>query len=1245
MRAHLSIAVLIGVASVAMGDGAPALLSIDAATRADAASPVRVRGIATYVDVDRTVMCIQDGASGLFARIPAETTGLRPGQQVELVGKIATRHFMEATEARAIGDGPVPASIPVLPGDFAAAKFVNRRVTLAGVVRSASPDGNYADLRLMFGRNRIRLSVCDLPIGPVHWDRFVDAEVQVTGICAPAPDDRSRPDTNRLLVQSLNDISIVRKAPENVADMPICEIRDLPEWSPHRVRVAGEVAGEASRGMITIQAGDRQCRLTLPAGVFPRAGERVEVVGFPGRRDGEAFLDDCQVRVFCRRRDFDPHAANPNEPVPIIQSVTELRRLRAEEVRRGHPVRLQSVVTFHDPATRTLFVHDGAEGMLVHTPAQTPPLSAGTVVLVDGHSDADDFAPSTRASQVTPLRDGRLPDARRYGYHELVGGREHCQWIEFEAVVRGASRGENGVAYLMLRFGPTTTPAQVAGTEPESLRRLFGTTVRVRAVCGSKVNTRRQWDGVVLYIPSAEVIEVRRPAPPDLSVLAPRTVESLSQFDPDLGPGEPVKLMGRIISRRGPAIALQDSTGGIAVELQPGQPGGTGDRVEVLGFLYRRGNMWALEDGQSRLVNGMAEAPGPLDVSAAEVAAGGYSSTLIRVQGTLLEQFPAGETDHVFLLQSTDETGGQRVIFPAVLPRDQLTQELIDLQPGTRLRLSGACGMPYDRSMIASFRLFLRNANDIEVVEHPAWWTPRKALAAAFGIAAIAIVAMTWVVTLRRQVRAQTEQIRRRLEAEARLEERYRELFEGANDAVFTLDSHAVVTTMNAAGRKLTGLKDRDSFLAAVAPESLAAARELLACQAPITREINLNGPNGNVLLEVNARPVGQAGSSSGVQAIARDLTQRRRLEEELRQAQKMEAIGRLAGGVAHDFNNLLTVINGNAEVLRARLSAEETMFADEIARAGEHAAALTGQLLSFSRKGVVAPRILCPCATIANLRGLLARLVGEHVELTTELNESAGRVRIDPAQLEQVLVNLAVNARDAMPKGGRLTIRARPHASRVRIEVIDTGAGMDAATRAQIFEPFFTTKPAGEGTGLGLATVKSIVEQAGGTIAVHSEPGRGSTFAIEFPRCGDAVSSPSPIPPSPGSGNREVILLVEDEPAVQLLERRVLETGKYEVLVASNGAEALNLLDKHQGRIDLLVTDVVMPGMSGRELAEAVSRRRPGLPALFLSGYTPDEVLRQGVRAEEAHFLQKPFTPSSLLGKVREVLARPSAF
>jgi len=1241
MRPFTALTVLAALAALARAEAPPRATTIAAIARnGPAADPVRVQGTVTYFDPTRRCLCLQEGDNGLVVRIPLDTRPLHPGQRAEVRGRALAPNYLDATEARGVGEDVLPDPPAVTGEQFAAGAAAGRRVALTGVVRAAGLESDRAILYLMAGRTPVRVFVRDAADRTVALERLVDAEVRATGVCGAVVAEVGRSDGMKLLVQSLDAVAVVRPAPQRPFEVPVTAVSRIPEWAAHRMRVTGEAAGPVVNGVLTLRADGAVVGVAAGPDAEARAGDRFEAVGFPGVRDGRPFLDDALVRGFAPRRGVRSTDAGPDDLLPVVRTVSELRRMPTAEVNRGYPVRMTATVLYHDPDD-VLFVHDGTEGIFVSPPKDLPALPPGKVVYLEGYSEPG-FAPIIRAAFVRPVREGRLPEPRRCGYDELVGGGADSQWVEIEATVRGTGKNADGDTVLMLRFGPATVPACVAGVEPERLTHLFGSTVRIRAVCGSQSNDRDLWTGLLFYIPAPDSIRVVRPAPADLTDLPTRTVESLSSFDPARGPGEPVRLAGVVIARRGETAVLQDSSGGITADLQPGQPGAVGDRVEVRGFLVRRGNAWAVEDGLIRPA-GPAESPAPRDVTAAEVAAGGYGTTLIRLEAVLVDQFPAGDSDQVFLLRSVEPDGTAHVFYPALLPRDQVTPELAELRPGTRLRVTGACTVPNVRLMVSSFRIIPRSAADIEVLDTPSWWTPRKALLVAGGVATLAVLALAWVVTLRRRVHWQTEQIRRRLEREAQLEARYRDLFESANDAIFALDAVGTVKAMNRAGRDLTGLAEGASFLAAVAPASVAGAKDLLDSKRPATREIVLSGPTGPISLEISARPTLDGSSSSGVQAIARDLTDRRRLEAELRQAQKMEAIGRLAGGIAHDFNNLLTVINGNGEVLRAKLPESDAGLADEIVRAGEQAATLTRQLLAFSRKGVVAPRVLCPNDIIDGVRRMLARLVGERVQVVTDLDEAAGCVRIDPGQLEQALLNLAVNARDAMPQGGTLTIRTRSLPAHLRMEVADTGVGMDAATRARIFEPFFTTKPAGEGTGLGLATVKGIVEQAGGTVTVASEPGQGTSFVIELPLTPDSrpFDSPATVPPPPA--NREVILLVEDEPAVQLLERRVLEMGRYEVVVASSGEDALHLLDGLGGRIDLLVTDVVMPGMSGRELAEVAGGRRPGLRTLFLSGYTPDEVLRQGVRAEEAHFLQKPFTPSSLLGKVREILSRPA--
>jgi PAS domain S-box-containing protein len=387
---------------------------------------------------------------------------------------------------------------------------------------------------------------------------------------------------------------------------------------------------------------------------------------------------------------------------------------------------------------------------------------------------------------------------------------------------------------------------------------------------------------------------------------------------------------------------------------------------------------------------------------------------------------------------------------------------------------------------------------------------------------------------------------------------------------------------------------------------------------------------------------------------LTRDVTRQRRLEEELRQAQRIEAVGRLAGGVAHDFNNLLTAILGYTQLVLREMGPDDANRADveEIKRAGDRAAALTQQLLAFSRRQVLQPRVIDVNALVADMEKMLRRLIGEDIDLVADLGHEVGRVRADAGQLEQVILNLALNARDAMPRGGRLTIETADvelaeHAVAgvpiapgryVQLRVSDTGVGMDAATRARVFEPFFTTKATGRGTGLGLATVYGIVKQSDGYIVADSEPDRGTTFAVYLPRIGD-LPAPAPQRPLPEARGTETVLLVEDEDAVRSLARRTLETMGYRVLEASGGPEALALTRRHAGPIDLLLTDVVMPEMSGSALAEQLVAARPGLPVLFMTGYTDDAVLRHGVSEAGVALLQKPFEPQGLALKVRAVL------
>jgi two-component system, cell cycle sensor histidine kinase and response regulator CckA len=490
-------------------------------------------------------------------------------------------------------------------------------------------------------------------------------------------------------------------------------------------------------------------------------------------------------------------------------------------------------------------------------------------------------------------------------------------------------------------------------------------------------------------------------------------------------------------------------------------------------------------------------------------------------------------------------------------------------------------------------------------------------------------------------------------------------IVESSEDAIIGCSLAGHITIWNRGAERLFGYS-ADEVIGEVTstnsplqwPEELKALKRVREGEyVPPFETVRRRKHGTEIHVSVSISPIrGRDGRIVGASLICRDVSERKRLERQIVQSQKMDAVGRLAGGVAHDFNNLLTIIDGNSELLLNRLLPSDPMRQrlSEIRRAGERAGALTRQLLAFSRQQVLEPKVLDLNSVVSDTEKMLRRLIGEDIILTSVPNPTAGRVKVDPGQLEQILMNLAVNARDAMPQGGSITIEtysvtldehyvqshpdARPGVYAM-LAVSDTGSGMDDATKARIFEPFFTTKGPGKGTGLGLAMVYGIVKQSGGSIDVYSELGRGTTFKIYFPQVQEPVSlgkSFRGVRMMPHGS--ETVLLVEDEDAVRSLACHVLRSCGYTVLEADNGERAVQLVEEHRGPIDLVLSDVVMPYLGGRQLVERLTALEPALKALFTSGYTDDAVVRHGVLATGYAFLQKPFTPTALAQKVREV-------
>ena len=512
--------------------------------------------------------------------------------------------------------------------------------------------------------------------------------------------------------------------------------------------------------------------------------------------------------------------------------------------------------------------------------------------------------------------------------------------------------------------------------------------------------------------------------------------------------------------------------------------------------------------------------------------------------------------------------------------------------------------------------------------------------------------------------RARTEHARAE-DARRHSEEQYRTLVEGVRDVIFALTPDGAIAALNPAFEAITGWT-RDEWLGKpfeglVHPADVHEALELfgrvLRGEPRPASQFRVRTRQGDArVVEFSASAQLRDGRLVGILGIGRDATERVLLEQQLRQAQKMEAVGRLAGGIAHDFNNILTAITGYVDLLLEDLPPGDPRRNDaqEVRKAADRAAGLTRQLLAFSRQQVLQPRVVGLNGLVTDIEKMLRRLLGEDIDLATRLDPTLGAVKADPGQLEQVIMNLAVNARDAMPQGGKLTIEtanaeldesyAREHfpatpGRYVLLAVSDTGVGMTPDVQAHLFEPFFTTKERGKGTGLGLATVYGIVKQSGGFIWVYTEPGRGSSFKVYLPRVDESVQ---PREATAGAGAKrgtETVLLAEDEAPVRAVARHVLERHGYNVLEAPSAEAALDLARRYSGDIHVLLTDVVMPGLSGPDLARQLVVLRPAVRVIYMSGYTDDAITRHGVLEPGLAYVQKPFTPEAIARKVREVL------
>jgi PAS domain S-box-containing protein len=1047
-----------------------------------------------------------------------------------------------------------------------------------------------------------------------------------------------------------------------------------------KVCVRGVVRSQQPGQAVTIWDDTGQIRI-LTKQFYPlRLGDTIEAIGYPTFQGMDRVLANGLVRLTTNAPAASLDLTGNSGRLHLADQV---RSLDEEGLAGQLPVSIEGVVTWADPRGKSFFVSDSSGGILVMRPqfADGGRIRSGMLVKVDGVAAPGQFAPVITNAVVHQTGIMNLPEAPLISIEQaLTGAKDGC-WVQLRGYVREVEVGSNSI---QLQIGAPEGEFTARVPKVDSLQTLHGAVVLVRGVCVVIANSRRQLTGIELWSPQEADVQIEQYAPENAFALPKRSIASLRRFDLFNTLNERVHTFGTVtLQVPGRYLYLQDGDYSVLVMSDQTGPLHPGDRVEVVGFSgHENGNFLLREAVYRRAAAGPD--PLPLSLPASHYVNEDADGMLVHLTGKLLDEIQKSGEMHLTLQ-------AQGLIFEARLAdAEVLTGQQLDL--GSQLALTGVYRIQRDEyGKPRSFLLNLRDKGDVRLLQSPPWWTLSRLLWVLVGTLAVLLVALKWALGTRRKnnqlVRAQMELMAAHDQLEDRVRERTRNLQE-ANEAlrhseerfvkafqaspvplllqsvteqrcVDVNDSFLQLTGYNRAeivGQTSAGLKLFSN------PDTGREILDTLSARRPVRNlQTELKTRDGKTLtVLISAESFELEGQPHFLMSL-QDITERLNVENQLRQAQKMEVVGQIAAGVAHDFNNILTVIQGHAGVQLGMGELDESLAESlrEISSAATRAASLTRQLLAFSRKQMLQRRPLDVPEALNNLSKMLQRIIGEQISLRIHCAGNLPPVFADAVNFEQIIINLAVNARDAMPRGGPLTITAEPvvidakHRERepdavpgtfVRLSVADEGSGMDETVRSKIFEPFFTTKDVGKGTGMGLATVYGIVKQHQGWIEVESSPGTGSVFKVFLP-VADQTAQKAPEPnagfiPTAEDQSR-TIFLVEDEASLREMASKILKRLGYRVVTAENGPDALALWPQHRGKIDLLLTDMVMPGgMTGRELADQLLREAPKLPVIYSTGYSMDLFDSDTHFVIGARCLLKPYDASTLATAINEAFA-----
>lgn len=1234
--------------------------------------PVRLQGFVTYYDPDLRLLYIQDESSGIHVELAQHDISLAPGQLVEISGisapggllPIVTKAHLKLLNRKGF---PPTRQVPVSRLNIW--RDDSHWLQIEGIVHNAYQEGEYSILEVYEGTNKVQIRIRQL--SQTTAGNMIDAKIQAQGVLAVTTDSAHKPIGFVLRVTSEKEISVLTPPASTPNNLPVTSIQGLHKsWKSnppqHRIRIQGTVMPGDKTGTLLVRdsTGTIEVQVLFTRPIAP--GDEVDLIGFA---DLGSKLPRIINAIYIRIKALAIQSKE-EQGLPALTRIGQIHQLSAQEATRGYPVRVRGVITYHNPQLSMTFLQDNNDAIYLQSLDPQLALEEGKLYEVQGFTAPGDFAPIIIKPAFHLIGPATLPLALDLTLDQLSTGLYDCLRVRVKGIVRSVRQVENRWRLELYDQGKgiqVWIPNQASSAYIHSLQ---DARITAEGICSIQISDRGNINGFRVNVPSIGGILLDEPARSDPFSAPLRPIRDVFRYSNRKEAGHRVRIQGVLLHQQpGRALYIKDDTGNISVPVNHLLPVNPSDLLTVSGYPAPGEFAPIMEHALvKRLRSGSSAQPKILADSHA--LNNNYHGELVAIHAKLVDQWRSSEGQS-FLLQ---DLNSPNTAFEALLEYSSYQSPLPPIRNGSELDLTGIYLLQAKAAQKYGFLLLLRTPEDIRVLKSAPWWTLKHTYW-AFGILALLIAsALTWIAMLRRRVSRQTEIIRRRVEAEAALEKKYRELFERSNDIVFACDLSGKLKSINPAGTRILRYDSQELLQMnpehLVDPASLAKIREwigqkLKGIESP-NLECDLLARDGvRIPVEINAEIIYADGMPAGAQGIARDITDRRqaeealrRSEEKLRQGQKLEAIGKLAGGIAHDFNNILSAILGYAELSSEDVSPDHPIKTnlDQIIKAAKRAGDVVHQILAFSRRLDQERRPVYLHTIVDEALKLLKATFPSTIEIETRFASECSPVLADPTQMHQVILNLATNASHAMrEKGGKLRIELDPieringTASQlqelapgkyIKLSISDTGPGIDPEIQKRIFEPYFTTKSSGQGSGLGLAVVHGIIQSHGGTIHIKSALGQGACFEAYLPCCEEKPAHPV-APSSEVVRGHGRILLIDDEEAIVNLGRRLLEKLGYTVTCETRSSRALELFSENPDRFDIVITDQTMPNYTGISLAQEFWKLRPELPIIISSGYSEQITSEKAAQMGFQAFLGKPYTTAELARVIRQSLTQ----